>query len=75
LCVLCCHDLTDFSLCKKWFMPSPFLGTFKNLLPLDGLSCNFVSEDFLKICQENSYSIKIWQELLLRYVKPYTCSW
>ena len=32
------------------------------LLPQDGFSCNFIFEDFSKICRGSSRFIKIWQE-------------
>jgi hypothetical protein len=36
--------------------------------PLDGLSWNFIFEDFSKICRENSSFIKIWQKYRVLYM-------
>jgi hypothetical protein len=44
-------------------------------LPQEEFSFSSVLEYNSKICQENSYFIKIWQEKQVLYMKTYVHSW
>ena len=44
-------------------------------LPLDGFLWNLIFEYFSKLCRQNSYSIKIWHDLLVTYMKAYVHLW
>jgi hypothetical protein len=44
-------------------------------LPLEEFSFSSVLEYYSKICRENSYFIKIWQEKRVFHMKNYVHSW
>jgi len=56
------------SLCPS-VRPSPVCQHGKTQLPLDGLSFNFMFEQFSKTCQENSNFVRIWQDQRVFYMK------
>jgi len=58
---------------KLWEATTTFIMSIQ--LPLDGFSKNFILKYFLKICQENSTFIIIWQEYQVLYIKTNTHYW